>query len=395
MLNILFFVALTSIVSRYFVSLELYIIPFAILAICMHTFFDSRIAIFVNIITVFLCSFYADNPFDFVILHVLAGTVATYSVRNLSRRGQVIQTAMVVFVTYSAVYFAMSLIQEGSLSSINYTNFGYFAGNAILLLFAYPLIYVYERIFNYMSNVTLIELSDTNHDLLQDLSEKAPGTFQHSLMVASLSQEAARAIDANPLLARVGAYFHDIGKMEDPAYFTENQAANYNPHDHLTPQESAKRVIDHVENGVRLARKFSLPQPVIDFIRMHHGRGQTKYFMNEYAKQHPGEKIDDQLFSYPGPSPMTPETAILMMADAVEAASRSLEEYTDESISKLVEAIVTTQVEEGNFRYAPITFVDVETVKETFKKRLKIIYHSRIAYPSKKEMAENIKKKDE
>lgn len=394
MFNLVLFVALTAVVSRFFVSLELYVIPFAILTICLHTFFDSRVAIFVNIITVFICSFYAENAFDFVILHMMAGTVATYSVRNLNRRGQVFQTAFLVFMTYSVVYFALSLMQEGNLSSIDYANFGYFAGNAVILLFAYPLIYIYEKIFGYLSNVTLIELSDTNHELLQDLSEKAPGTFQHSLMVASLSQEAARAIDANSLLVRVGAYFHDIGKMEDPAYFTENQAADYNPHDFIKPEESAKRIISHVETGVRLARKYSLPQPIIDFIRMHHGRGQTKFFLNEYAKNNSIEDIDKQQFSYPGPSPMTPETAILMMADAVEAASRSLKVYTEESISNLVEGIINGQMEEGNFRYSPITFVDVETVKETFKKRLKIIYHSRVAYPSKKEMVENLKKEE-
>lgn len=395
LLNLLVFVALTAVVSRFFTSIELYVIPFAILAIVLHTFFDSRVAIFVNIISVFICSFYAENPFDFAILHILGGTVATYSVRHLNRRGQLIRSSLLVFATYSIVYFALSLIQEGSLEAIEYANFGFFFGNSILILFAYPLIFIYEKIFKYLSNVTLIELSDTNHELLQELSEKAPGTFQHSLMVASLSQEAAKVLDANVLLTRVGAYFHDVGKMEDPAYFTENQAANYNPHEFLRPEESAKRIIGHVENGVRLARKHSIPQPVIDFIRMHHGRGQTKFFLHEYAKENPEEKVDVKLFSYPGPSPMTKETAILMMADAVEAASRSLDIYTDDTISDLVERIIETQIEEGNFRYAPISFYEIEQVKETFKKRLKIIYHSRVAYPSKDEMEKQLSKKDD
>lgn len=390
LLNLLVFVALTAIVSRFFVSLELYVIPFAILAITLHTFFDSRVAIFVNIISVFICSFYAENPFDFAILHILGGTVATYSVRHLNRRGQLIRSSVLVFATYSVVYFALSLIQEGSLKAIEYVNFAFFLLNSALILFAYPLMFIYEKIFGYLSNVTLIELSDTNHELLQELSEKAPGTFQHSLMVASLSQEAARVLDANVLLTRVGAYFHDVGKMEDPAYFTENQAANYNPHEFLKPEESAKRIINHVENGVRLARKYSIPQPVIDFIRMHHGRGQTKFFLHEYAKSNPDKKVDVKLFSYPGPSPMTKETAILMMADAVEAASRSLEIYTDETISNLIEKIIDTQIEEGNFRYAPISFYEIEQVKDVFKKRLKIIYHSRVAYPSKEEMAKHL-----
>lgn len=394
MLNLLIMVGLTAVISRFFVSVELYVIPFAILAIALHTFFDSRIAIFVTIIAVFICSFYAPNPFDFAILHIMGGIMATYTVRNLNRRGQLIQSAFLVFLTYSIVYFALSLMQEGSLDSIAYGKFGYFLINAIIILFAYPLIFIYEKVFKYLSNVTLIELSDTNHDLLQELSEKAPGTFQHSLMVATLSQEAAKVLDANVLLTRVGAYFHDIGKMEDPAYFTENQAANYNPHEFLKPEESAKRIINHVESGVRLARKYSLPQPIIDFIRMHHGRGQTKYFLHEYAKAHPNEKIDTQLFSYPGPSPMTKETAILMMADAVEAASRSLPYYNEDSITELVNRIVDSQVEERNFRYAPISFYEIEQVKETFIKRLRIIYHSRVAYPSKEEMAKNLKRDD-
>ncbi len=393
LLNLLLFVALTAVVSRFFVSIELYVIPFAILAVVLHTFFDSRVAIFVNIIAVFICSFYAQNPFDFAILHILGGTVATYSVRHLDRRGQLFRSSLLVFVTYLVVYLSLSLIQEGSFSAIDYLNILFFLGNAVLILFAYPLLFIYEKMFNYLSNVTLIELSDTNHELLLSLSEKAPGTFQHSLMVASLSQEAARALGANVLLTRVGAYFHDVGKMEDPAYFTENQAAGYNPHEFLSPEESAKKVIDHVEAGVRLARKYSIPQPVIDFIRMHHGRGQTKFFMHDYAKSNPKKELDIQMFTYPGPSPMTKETAILMMADAVEAASRSLEAYTDDSISELVERIIETQVEEGNFRYAPISFYEIEQVKETFKKRLKIIYHSRVAYPTKEEMTAKKDKK--
>lgn len=394
LLNLLTIVALTSLVSQFFESLDLYIIPFAILAIILHTFFDSRTAIFVNIIAVFICSFYADNPFNFAILHILGGTVATYTVRNLNRRGQLFRSSFFVFLTYSVVYFALALIQEGSLDGIKYMYFVFFLINSALILFAYPLMFICEKVFNYLSNVTLIELSDTNHELLQELSEKAPGTFQHSLMVASLAQAAAKELDANVLLTRVGAYFHDVGKLEDPAYFTENQAANYNPHEFLSPEDSAKRIINHVESGVRLARKHSIPQPVIDFIRMHHGRGQTKFFLHAYAKNNPDTKVDVKMFSYPGPSPMTKETAILMMADAVEAASRSLKVYTDETISNLIEKIIDTQMEEGNFRYAPISFYDIEQVKEVFKKRLKIIYHSRVAYPSKEEMAKELKRED-
>ena len=390
--NILLMVAISACINQYLPFLELYIVPFSILTIVLYTFFDSRVAIFSNVVAVFMCSFLAENQFDFALLHIFTGIVATYTIQNLNRRGQLFQSAIWVFLTYSVIYFALSLMQEGSLEYINYSNFAYFFANAILILFAYPLIFIYEKTFNYLSNVTLIEISDTNHELLQELSEKAPGTFQHSLMVASLSQEAARALNANILLTRVGAYFHDIGKMEDPAYFTENQSANYNPHDFIEPEESAKRIISHVDNGVRLARKHGLPQPVIDFIKMHHGRGQTKFFLNAYAKQHPNETIDTQLFTYPGPSPMTKETAILMMADAVEAASRSLSEYTDEKITELVNRIINTQLEEGNFRYAPITFSDIEKVKEIFIKRLKIIYHTRVAYPSQKEMKDNLDK---
>ncbi len=392
LINILIMVALTAAIKHFFPFMELYIVPFSILSVVLCTFFDSRVAIFTNIVTVFICSFFAGNAFNFALLHIFSSIVTTYTIQNLNRRGQLVQAALWVFITYSVMYFSLCLIQQGNLQHIDYAKLGYFFANAVLILFAYPLIFIFEKTFNYLSNVTLIELSDTNHELIQELSEKAPGTFQHSLMVSSLSQEVARALDANILLTRVGAYFHDIGKMDDAACFTENQSGNYNPHTQLKPEESAKRIIAHIENGVKLAKKHSLPQPIIDFITMHHGCGQVKYFLNEYAKQHPGEELDKKLFTYPGPSPMTKETAILMMADSIEAASRSLPEYTEEKITELVNRIINTQLEEGNFRYAPISFYEIDKAKEIFIKRLKIIYHTRVAYPTKEEITENLEK---
>lgn len=398
-LNIIIFIALTALLKR-FTDLSLYIIPFAILPVVLRTFFDSRTAIFANVITILLASFFAENSFEFILLQITVGMAAAFSLKELYNRGQLFRASVIVFLSYCLIFFGLSLVQEGSFKNLQYTNYIYFMVNGLLMLFAYPLIYIYEKVFGYLSDVTLMELSDTNHPLLRRLSEKAPGTFQHSIMVSNLAQEAAIRIDANPLLARVGALFHDIGKSVQSVYFTENQTGKISPHNSLEPEQSAKIVIDHVKEGVKLANKHGLPKIISDFILTHHGLGKTKYFMIQEQKANPEKEVDENKYSYPGPNPFTKETAILMMADSVEAASRSLEEYTDESINNLVDKIVENQLDEGYFRLAPITFLEIEIVKDTYKEKLKNIYHTRIAYPkealeSKKDKAKSAEKKDD
>ena len=379
-LNILLFITITAVVKQ-FSTLSLYLIPYAILPVVLRTFFDSRTAIFANIITILLASFFAGNSFEFVLLQITVGMAAAFSLKELYNRGQLFRSSIFVFLSYCLIYFGLALVQGGSFDQVNYTYYLYFVINGLLMLFAYPLIYIFEKLFSYLSDVTLMELSDTNHPLLRRLSEKAPGTFQHSIMVSNLAQEAAIKIDANPLLARVGALYHDIGKSVQPIYFTENQSGSISPHKNMKPEDSAKVVIDHVKEGVKLANKHGLPKIITDFISTHHGLGKTKFFMIQDAKENPNKEIDETKYAYPGPNPFTKETAILMMADSVEAASRSLGEYTDETIGNLVEKIIESQLSDGNFRNAPITFKEIEIVKETFKEKLRNIYHTRIAYP--------------
>ncbi|MFB6319976.1 HD family phosphohydrolase [Saccharicrinis sp. FJH54] len=390
--NILIFITITALFKQ-FTTWSLYLIPFAILPVVLRTFFDSRTAIFANVITILLASFFAGNSFEFILLEITVGMAAAFSLKELYNRGQLFRASVIVFLSYCLIYLGLALVQEGSFKQLvlEYKHFLFFVLNGLLMLFAYPLIYIYEKVFGYLSDVTLMELSDTNHPLLRRLSEKAPGTFQHSIMVSNLAQEAAIRIEANPLLARVGALYHDIGKSVQSVYFTENQTGKISPHNSLEPEESAKIVIDHVKEGVKLANKHGLPKMIVDFILTHHGLGKTKFFMIQEAKAHPDKEIDEHKYMYPGPNPFTKETAILMMADSVEAASRSLEEYTDESINNLVEKIIQNQLDEGFFKYAPITFLEIEKVKETFKEKLKNIYHTRIAYP--KEALESQKDK--
>jgi putative nucleotidyltransferase with HDIG domain len=274
------------------------------------------------------------------------------------------------------------LIIDGDVNAINWSVFVYFIINGLLLLFAYGLIYIFEKIFGFLSNVTLVELSNVNNDLLMKFSEEAPGTFQHSLQVSSLATEAAARINANSLLVRTGALYHDIGKMANSMYFIENQSSKANPLSLLEYDEAAKIVIDHVSDGVKIAQKHNIPSAVIDFIETHHAQGKAKYFYNSFKNKYPDLEIDESVFTYPGPKPFSKEMAILMMADAIEATSRSLTEYTEDSIDKLVERIVDTQIAEGSFKNAPITFQQIEIVKKVFKQKLKNIYHSRINYPA-------------
>jgi hypothetical protein len=313
-------------------------------------------------------------------LQFLAGLTGIYSLKELSQRSQILRTCLLIFLSYSLVWTAFQMTQLENIHDIDPWTFLFFAINCIIILLVYPLLFVIEKLFGFTSNVTLIELSNINNPLLRELAEKAPGTFQHSMQVSTLASEAATRIKANPQLVRTAALYHDIGKMENAPFFTENQSG-VNPHDKLTPQESAGIITGHVEKGLELAEKYGLPESIKGFISSHHGKGVARYFYIKYNQEHPDEGADPQAFSYPGPNPYSKETAILMMADAVEAASRSLSEYTEESIGDLVDKIIDTQVKEGYFQDCPISWQEINRVKETFKEKLRTMYHTRISYP--------------
>ena len=363
--------------------LNVYILPFAMIPIIIGIFLDSRTAFMAHVTIILLCSISLRFPHEFIILQTGAGMVAIYSLRELSQRSQLLRTAAIVFVCYALLYFAFELIHEDDLTKLNTRMYIYFGINGILLLFAYPLLFILEKTFGFTSNVTLVELSNINNKLLREMSEVAPGTFQHSLQMANLATEAANRIGANSQLVRTGALYHDIGKMVNPAFFTENQSG-VNPHKSLGYEQSAQVIISHITDGIKLADKHNLPKVITDFIRTHHGKGVAKYFYISYKNDHPNEEVDIEKFSYPGPNPFTKEQAILMMADAVEAASRSLPEYTEESISTLIDKIIDSQVAEGYFKFCPITFKDIALVKALFKEKLKTVYHTRITYPELK-----------
>lgn len=381
--SITFYCVLTAIMVSNNIF-NVYIIPYAMLPVIIRIFLDSRTAFTAQAITILICSICLRYPHEFILLQLSAGLVAILSLRELSQRSQLFRTAILVILTYVAVYFAFELITENDLSKFNGSMYTYFIINGILLLFAYPLLFLVEKTFGFTSNVTLVELSNINNSLLRRMSETVPGTFQHSMQMANLAAEAANRIGAKSQLVRTGALYHDIGKMENPVFFTENQSGNVNPHKNLSYEQSAQTIISHVTDGLKLAEKHNLPKAVKDFITTHHGRGKTKYFYISWKNEHPGEDPDEEVFTYPGPNPFTKEQAILMMADSVEAASRSLPEYTEESIGNLVEKIIDSQVAEGFFKQCPITFKDIDVVKTVFKEKLKTIYHTRISYPELK-----------
>ena len=378
-LIVLYTVATSLLTSK--TSININILPYAMLAIVIRVFLDSRTAFMTYLITILICSIALRLPYDFILVQTAAGLAAIFSLRELSQRSQLFRTAILVILTYSLIYFAFELIVENDFSKLNGRMYIYFVINGVLLLFAYPLLFMLEKTFGFTSNVTLVELSNINNELLKQMAETVPGTFQHSMQVANLASEAANRIGANSQLVRTGALYHDIGKMENPAFFTENQSGGVNPHKNLNYEQSAQVVINHVTDGLKLAEKHNLPKEIKDFISTHHGHGKTKYFYISWKNEHPGEEPNDEKFTYPGENPSTKETAILMMADSVEAASRSLPEYTEESISNLVDKIIDSQVAEGYFKNCPITFKDIETVKSVFKEKLKTIYHTRISYP--------------
>jgi putative nucleotidyltransferase with HDIG domain len=383
LLCILTFCILSEICVKYSL-INIYIIPFAIIPIVVRTFFDSHTAIFTHIITVFICSLTALFPYEFLLLQIFAGIVVMFSLKELSQRSQLFRCSVFVFLVYVIFYISLVLCQEGDFKKINWEMMLFFLINLVLLMFSYVFIYMLEKMFGYISPITLVELSNINSPILKKLSEMAPGTFQHSLQVSILASEAGEKIGADTQLIRTGALYHDIGKMNNPAFFTENRSGGVNPHKKFSFEESARVIISHVNEGVKIAEKNSIPQAVIDFIKTHHGKGVAKYFYNSFCNTYPDRPVNKELFSYPGPNPFSKETALLMMADSVEAASRSLTEYTDENIKKLIDKIINDKINDGLLKNTPLTFKDIEDVKTEFHERLKTIYHTRISYPDLK-----------
>jgi putative nucleotidyltransferase with HDIG domain len=380
LLLVVIFIFISSIVNKTG-AVSFYFIPFVFVPIIIRTFYDARLALFIHLVIILVVGFFVPNSFEFVFLNVIAGIVAIFSLTNTYRRGQFFLTAILIFLSYGLVYAGIGIIQENNIRNLEWINYAWFAGNSALILLTLPLIYIFEKLFGFLSDATLLELSDTNQPLLRKLGAKAPGTFQHSMQVANLAEEAVRIIGGNALLLRTGALYHDIGKMYRHEYFIENQSDNFNPHERMEFSESAEIIINHVERGVELARKNNLPKQVIDFIRTHHGTTKAQYFYRSYIRKYPHNVTEGEKFTYPGPKPSTKETAILMMADSVEAASRSLKAYNEDNINDLVEDIIRQQIEEEQFTEAPITFNDINLIKETFKKQLINIYHLRIEYP--------------
>ncbi len=385
MMSIIFICS--SLLQRYS-SFNLYLIPFVMIIIVLYSFFSVQITFFVYTATVMLCAFLANNPFEFLFLQITAGAISIYSLRNIYRRSQLFIAVGLAILSYVITYTAMVIIREGSFTIDNPYHYAYFAVNGLLLLTSYPLIFLFEKLFGFISDATLLELSDTNNKALRQLAENAPGTFQHVMQVANLSEEAIRKIGGNTLLMRTGALYHDIGKIGAPAFFVENQAGGVNPHDKLSNEESAEVIINHVIYGLELAKKYNLPKVVTDFIATHHGTSVVRYFYTQQVNAVGQENVDISKYTYPGPNPFSKETAVLMMADAIEAASRSMPEYSQTSIDKLVENIIDLQIADGQFTDADITFKDISEIKEVFKQKLTNIYHSRIAYPEMKKTPE-------
>ena len=379
----LFPLCVSLMMEHSYFSFSVYVLPFAMGPIFVRIFLDSRTAFVTHLITVLISACALRYQFDFIIIQTIAGLIAIYSLREVSTRSQIFRTALWVFVATCAMYFALKLMESNGDMRFGRSMYYHFLINGVLLLLAYPLMFVVEKTFGFVSVLTLIELSDTNKGLLRKLSEIAPGTFQHSITVGNLASEIANKIGAKATLARTGALYHDIGKIKNPAFFTENQQGGMNPHDNLTEKESARIIIAHVTDGVKLAEEYDLPVVIRDFILTHHGCGMSKYFYIKYQNEHPNEVVDKSPFTYPGPNPSTREQAILMMADSCEAASHSLKEYTEESIAKLVNQLVDQQVKDGLFSECKITFYDIAVAKQVLIERLKAIYHTRIKYPER------------
>ena len=380
------FIVIFALLTALFVRntfVHVYILPYAMVPIFIRVFMDSRTAFMTHFTMVTVCASMLQHPFEFTVVETVAGLVAISSLRELSQRSQLFKTAIFITVASMAVNLAFDWTRATALSQIDYSTYNYLVVNGVALLFAYPLLYVIEKTFGFTSDITLVELSNTNNELLRRMSEVAPGTFNHSIQVANLAGEIANKIGAQSQLVRTGALYHDIGKLSNPIYFTENQSG-IDPHEMISDIESAQIIIAHGTEGMKMADKYNLPHVIRDFIATHHGLGKAKFFYIRYKNEHPDEPVDDLLFTYPGPNPFTREQACLMMADAVEAASRSLKEYTEKDIRELVERIIDSQVAEGYFRECPVTFRDIQYAKTVLIEKLKTIYHTRISYPTEK-----------
>ena len=383
--TLLFFAVLASLIIvpscliLQYTQLSLYLVPFAWVPVLTRIFFDARTALFTHWIVVLIISLIVPAPFEFLIIQVAIGMVAVASLKDMTQRAQLTQTAGWIFLAYAVSYTSVTLSVTGDYHSLEWDNYMYFGVNAIFIIFAYGLVYLFERVFRLMSSITLVELADFNSDLLRSLAEKAPGTFQHSVQVSSLATDAAKSVNANALLVRTAALYHDIGKIAHPDCFIENQQDGGNPLLAMTSKEAAKMIISHVTEGEKMARKYHLPETLIHFITSHHGESLVRYFYNTAVNN--GEEIDINDFRYPGPKPSTREAAILMMADAVEARSRSIKDYTEEAVSEAVDQMIDTQIEDGQLNETPLSFRDVEVIRALFKDRLIAMYHHRISYP--------------
>jgi len=367
-----------------FPNLHIYMVPLAIFPIVVRTFFDSRTAIFMLFITTLLIGFYAPNNYEFILLQVSAGIVAVFSLNKMHRRVHLVLASLWVFITYSLIFTALNLIHEGTFVAYNYTMIKWFAISSVLILLVYPLVYIFEKLFGFISDVTLIEISDSNQPLLRKLAEQAPGTFQHSMQIANLSEEVILKIGGNPFLVRAGSLYHDIGKIGRPNFFIENQAVGMNPHDRLNHLKSAEVIIDHVENGVKMAQKHKLPEPIIEFIATHHGTTKANYFFLKHQQENPDELIDENAFVYPGPLPKSKEAAVVMLVDGIEAASRSMKEKTHDNLEALIGKMIDKKIEDRQLDDSDLTFRDISTIKATLLEKLINIYHIRIEYPDEK-----------
>jgi len=380
-LSVIILMVLTTALIIDFNTQYIYVAPLCLTPILIRTFFDSRSSLYVFLVNIIIIGFSVPHSFEFVFYQLMVGMMVIISMEHLKKRGDFFKTSLFVFFTYSIIYVALTLIQDADLSKINPFRFSYFAINAALTLLAFPLIFLFEKLFGYVSELSLLEYSDTNSKVLRELSVKAPGTFQHCVQVANIAEDLIHQIGGNALLTRVGALHHDIGKTLKPLFYIENQHTGFNPHNEINNEESAQIITSHVVDGVRLAHKYKLPDPIIDFIRTHHGSSKTKYFYNKQKLEHPNIPIDENLFTYMGPKPFSRETAVVMMVDSVEAASRSLSDHTEKSISDLVDNIIDEQIKTNQLSNADITFRDITAIKQNLKLKLQAIYHTRIKYP--------------